>query len=77
MNVNAVSSVALDFSYEVSDSPTERIEETGFGATYNYSLTSDWGLASGLRYVVRDDVDGRADSPSVFVAISRDFELRP
>lgn len=77
MDVNAVSSVALDFSYEVSDSPTERVEETGFGATYNYSLTADWGLASGLRYVVRDDVDGRADSPSVFVAISRDFELRP
>lgn len=77
MDVNALSSVGLDFSYEISDAPSERIEQAEFGATYNYSLTADWGLASGVRYIVRDDLDGRAESPSVFMEISRDFDFLP
>ncbi len=76
-DVNAQSSVALDFSYEVADDPSERIEQSEFGATYTYALTPDWALAGGARYIVRDDLEGRADSPSVFLALSRDFNFRP
>lgn len=73
--VNALSSVGLDFSYRISDAPSQRIEQTEIGATYRYALTRDWSLNSGLRYRVRDDADGRAESPSVFVSLGRKFEF--
>jgi len=75
--INALSSLRLDFSYEINEAPSERIEETAFGATYSYALTPDWNLDSGVRYRVRDDAGGRADSPTVFVALGRSFEFRP
>jgi hypothetical protein len=76
-DVNAISSVALDFSYAVSDAPSEYIEETEIGATYRHALTEDWNFDSGVRYRLRRDADGRSDSPSIFVALRRDFEFRP
>ncbi len=76
-DVNALSSIGLDLSYEISDAPSERVEETGIGATWRYSLTPDWRLDTGVRYRVRDDLDGRAESPSAFVAVSRSFDFRP
>lgn len=77
LDVNAASSVAFDVSWAQSDSPSERIEETGFGATYRHALTADWQLNSGVRYRVRDDADGRAESPLLFVALGRTFDVRP
>ncbi|MBA3908683.1 MAG: hypothetical protein C0524_02120 [Rhodobacter sp.] len=76
-DVNAVSSLGLSLSHEISDAPSERIEVSEFGATYRYALTEDWGLDSGVTYRVRKDADGRSDSPGVFVALSRSFEFRP
>ena len=75
--VNEVSSVNLAASYEVSDAPSERIELATIEAGYRHQLTQDWALDSGIGYEVRNDNDGRAESPSVFVALSRSFELRP
>ena len=75
--VNEVSSLGLSFLYEISDEPSERSELSEFAATYRYQLTEDWGLDSGLRYRVRDDEDGRSESPDVFLALSRNFEFRP
>lgn len=75
--VNALSSIGLDFRYEVSDSPSERIEVAGIGATWRYALTPDWRLDVGMRYRVRHDLDGRAESPSAFVSLGRSFEFRP
>jgi hypothetical protein len=75
--VNAVSSMGLDFSHEVSEAPLERIEQSELAAVYRYQLTDDWGLDSGVRYRVRRDADGRSESPDVFVGISRSFEVRP
>lgn len=75
--VNAVSSFAVDFSYEVSDSPSERIEQAEIGAAYGYALTEAWNLDTGIRYRVREDNDGRAESPSIFVALGRSFVFRP
>jgi hypothetical protein len=76
-DINAVSSLGLEFSHEVSLSPTERIEQTEVAATYRYLLTEDWGLDSGVGYRVRTDADGRAESPNIFVALNRTFEIRP
>lgn len=75
--INAVSSIAFDLSWELSNAPSERIEETEFGATYSRSLTADWRMDGGLRYSLRDDADGRAESPLVFVSLGRSFNLRP
>jgi opacity protein-like surface antigen len=75
--INPLSSIRLDLSYEISDAPSERIEQAAIGATYSYALTPDWNLDSGVRYRVRDDAGGRADSPTVFVALGRSFEFRP
>ncbi|MCU0902862.1 MAG: hypothetical protein MUE83_03185 [Tabrizicola sp.] len=76
-NVNATSTILFDVTYELSDSPSERIEQTSFGLGLNYMLTPDWMLASGVGYTLRNDADGRAESPNLFVALSRDFEFRP
>lgn len=76
-DVNAVSSLGLSLSHEISDAPSERVEVSEFGATYRYALTEVWGLDSGVNYTVRKDTDGRSTSPGVFVALSREFEFRP
>lgn len=75
--VNEVSALGLSLSHEISDAPSERIELSEFAATYSYQLTPDWELDSGVRYRIRNDADGRSESPDVFVALSRSFEFRP
>lgn len=75
--VSDLSSISMDISYELSDAPSERIEQVTLGAGYNYRLTEDWSLDSGVGYRVRRDADGRSESPNLFVSIRRDFELRP
>jgi opacity protein-like surface antigen len=75
--VSDLSSISMDITYELSDAPSERIEQVTLGAGYNYRLTEDWSLDSGVGYRVRRDEDGRSESPNLFVAIRRDFELRP
>lgn len=76
-NISEISSISLEMEYEQSDSATESIEQVSFGAGYTHRLTEDWNLDTGVGYRVRDDADGRARSPSVFVALSREFQVRP
>lgn len=76
-NINEISSISLDVAYEQSDSDVETIEQVSFGAGYSQQLTQDWNLDTGVEYRVRDDADGRARSPGVFVALSREFQVRP
>lgn len=75
--INDVSSMSLDFAYQQSDAPSERIEQTSFGASYSHKLTADWNLDGGLGYRVRNDGDGRAESPTLFVSLRREFVVRP
>lgn len=75
--VNEISSISLEISYELSDAPSERIEQVSFGAGYSRDLTADWSLNSGVGYRVRNDADGHSESPTLFVSISRDFAFRP
>lgn len=73
--VNDVSSISLDIAYELSDAPSERIEQVTFGAGYSRELTADWNLNGGIGYRIRNDGDGHAESPTLFVSLSRDFEF--
>lgn len=75
--INPLSSLAVDASWALSDAASERIEESELGVTYRTALTRDWQLESGLRYNWRDDADGHAESPLVFVSLGRSFTLRP
>jgi hypothetical protein len=75
--LNEVSTLGLRLFHEISDQPSDRSEYSEVAATYRYELTRDWGLDSGVRYRLRDDSDGRSDSPDIFVALNRNFEFRP
>lgn len=75
--INEISSISLDVAYEQSNSDVETIEQVSFGAGYSHQLTQDWNLDTGVEYRLRDDADGRARSPAVFVALSREFQFRP
>lgn len=72
-DVNDRASIALDFSWALSDAPSEQIEETELGATYSYALSAASTLDVGMSYRTRDDLGGRAESPVVFVGIGRSF----
>lgn len=76
-SVNELSSISLDLTYELRDSASERIEQVSFGAGYSRQLTADWNLDTGLGYRIRNDADGHAESPTLFVSLSRDFQFRP
>lgn len=76
-NLNETTTFLFDATYENSDSPVENIEQISLDAGISHMLTADWSLSGGLGYTVRRDADGRAESPIVFVAISRDFQFRP
>lgn len=75
--VNDRSQLALDVSYALEDAASERIEQTGFGAVYSHQLTADWNFNTGVGYRIRNDADGHAESPNVFISLSRNFEFRP
>ncbi|MBL9075328.1 porin [Tabrizicola sp.] len=76
-SVNELSSISFGLTYEQSDAASERIEQVSFGASYHRELTADWNLDTGVGYRVRNDADGHAESPTLFVSLSRDFEFRP
>lgn len=76
-NISDISSISLDITYEQSDSDVETIEQLTLGAGYTQRLTQDWNLDTGVGYRIRDDLDGTARSPSIFVALSREFQIRP
>jgi len=71
--VNDRATLVVDFSWAVSDAPSERIEETELGATYSYALSPASTLDVGMSYRTRDDLGGRAESPVVFVGLGRSF----
>lgn len=72
-DVNESASVGLDFAWAVSDAPSERIEETELVATYSYALSAASTLDVGMSYRTRDDLGGRAESPSIFLGVGRSF----
>lgn len=75
-NVSDMTSILVDATYEDQESPSESIQQLSVDAALNHMLTEDWSLAGGVGYTIRDEGFGRANSPSVFVSISRNFALR-
>lgn len=75
--ISDLSAISLNISYELSESVTEDIDQVTLGAGYTYRLTEDWNLDSGIGYRIRNDNDGHAESPNLFIALSREFQVRP
>lgn len=75
--VTGLSSLGLSLSHEIEVAPSERVELSQVSAIYRHALTDDWDLESGVRYRMREDENGRSDSPDIFLALSRSFETRP
>ena len=55
-----------------------RVERTDITAVYGRELNPEWTFNTGVRYRIRDEeFVGRAEAPSVFFSIGREFDLRP
>ncbi len=81
MEITPVSAVAFGVNYAATDNAgaggVEEIDRTGFNATYTRSLTEDWNLSAGYEHLRRNsDVDGKAQSNTVFLTLERDFVFR-
>jgi hypothetical protein len=79
-NINPTSRVGLSVAYvQIEPTPSiARVESTDITAVYGLELTPEWDFNTGVRYRIRDeDLVGRAESPSVFISIGRQFDLRP
>ncbi len=76
--INQLSSLGFDASYGLTESSASRndTQRTDLTTSYNYALTPDWSLSTGVSYRVRDeDAAGRSDSTSVFLRIGREFTI--
>ena len=79
-SINDLSGISFDLVYGQTDATAteNEVSQIDLGAAYNYALTPDWNLNTGIIYQVRDeDTVGRSDSPSVFLTIGRQFNFRP
>lgn len=79
-NIDPVSRLGLSVAY-IQTEPTPsiaRVERTDITAVYGRELNPEWDFNTGVRYRIRDeDLVGRAEAPSVFFSIGRQFDLRP
>lgn len=76
--INQLSSLGFDASYGLTESSItgNDTQRTDLTASYNYALTPDWSLSTGVSYRIRDeDRLGRTDSTSVFLRIGREFTI--
>lgn len=78
--LSPLSSVRFNVAYALTDgTATEaEVERTDLSAVYRRALTPDWNLNTGVIYRTRDEEGvGRAESPSIFVSVDRQFSVRP
>ena len=69
--INPVSSISLRGAY----TEREDIDQTNLSVSYSHALTEDWSLNSGYGYRRRVESGVPADSHSIFVSLSRRFDL--
>ena len=77
-NLTPYSAFLADFSYFLADGTTSsnEVERTNLRLTYEYALTDDWNLNSGLSWRVRDEDNvGKGESEALFVNLTRRFDL--
>lgn len=77
--VNAVSSLGLDLTFAVIDETgVDQVERSDLSARYTRAITDDWNMNFGVILTRRNQASsGNAKSESVFLTLSRDFDLRP
>ena len=77
-DINAFSSFVANFSYFVADgsATANKVERSNLALSYEYELTEDWNLNSGVNLRMRDETTvGRARSEQIFFNLSRKFDL--
>ena len=77
-SINDLSSIGLDLSFGLvdGDGNSDDTRQADISASYNYDLTEDWKLSTGVAYKVREeDNSSTSDSTSIFVTLRRDFEF--
>lgn len=80
-DLSGISALSLGLDYtRVTDggtgTSTER-ERATFRATYSRDLTEEVAMVAGYQHRLRSEGDQQADSNSVFLTLSRKFDLRP
>ena len=76
--INAVSSISADLSLWDSEAgtTTNGVQRGDLVITYEYELTEDWNLNTGIDFRMRDEQTvGTAKSTAVFFGIGRNFDL--
>ena len=67
----------LDYS-DSAETGSDATTTSSLSASYNHQLTEDWGLNLGYRHQRRDETSiGKANSNTVFMNLSRNFNYRP
>jgi hypothetical protein len=75
-DLTPLASLSLDARYADSRATAEGedVRSLSLGASASYAVTRDWSLSLGVSREMRDEeVEGRADNNSVFLALSRTF----
>ena len=79
-DINELSSLGFDVTFGVAEGSggSDDTTRADFSASYNYKLTEDWNLKTGVAYKVRDEEnDGTSDSTSIFLSLNREFTFYP
>ncbi len=77
--ISSLSSISANFSVFVQDgtAASNKVTRRDAALAYQYALTDDWNLDTGVNMRVRDEATvGRATSKQVFFSLSRRFDLR-
>lgn len=77
--LSALSSISANLSLYVQDgtAASNKVTRKDAALAYQYALTDDWNLDTGVSMRVRDEATiGRATSRQIFFSLSRRFDLR-
>lgn len=61
----------------ISQGENDRARVFSLSPAYTHELTPDWSLGAGARLSLRDDEEGLGANPSLFLQITRGFEILP
>lgn len=76
--VSPLSSFYANFSYYLADGTvaSNQVTRSNLALGYEYALTEDWNLNTGVNLRVRDEnTVGKAESQEIFMNLSRKFDL--
>lgn len=77
-DINSISGLTFDIGYSLAEgnASSNEVERTSADLSYRHALTEDWLVRTGVSYEYRDEENvGDAESTSVFLTLSRTFDL--